>query len=165
MKRKPATRVFQHFPRWRSGHAEPMRRSVGTRPRSETTRTRRQRKENAIRVDSRLFAVGFLLCPHPTNSFPIWIKMPFPKICCKLPTNHTEFILFGIQYVSRGRHTAKDPSPDIGIEYHTNTIYIRLGYTERALSNVCRLRYNGRSTDLPAGKNSPQQYPIGYDTI
>ena len=64
MKRKPATRVFQHFPRWRSGHAEPMRRSVGTRPRSETTRTRRQRKENAIRVDSRLFAVGF---SHPST--------------------------------------------------------------------------------------------------
>ena len=63
MKRKPATRVFQHFPRWRSGHAEPMRRSVGTRPRSETTRTRGQRKENAIRVDSRLFAVRFL-CIH-----------------------------------------------------------------------------------------------------
>jgi hypothetical protein len=62
--RKPATRVFQHFPRWRSGHAEPIRRSVGTRPRSETTRTRRQRKENAIRGDSRLFAVGFLMCPH-----------------------------------------------------------------------------------------------------
>jgi len=50
-------RVFQHFLRCRSGHAKPMRRSVGTRPRSETTRTRRQRKENAIRVDSRLFAV------------------------------------------------------------------------------------------------------------
>jgi len=53
--RKPATRVFQHFLRCRSGHAEPMRRSVGTRPRSETTRTRRQRKENA---DSRRFAIA-----------------------------------------------------------------------------------------------------------
>jgi len=66
--RKPATRVFQHFPRWRSGYAEPMRRSVGTRPRSETTRTRRQREENAIRVYSRLFAVGYLICPHPTKT-------------------------------------------------------------------------------------------------
>jgi len=65
MKRKPATRVFQHFPRWRSGHAEPIRRSVGTRPRSEATRTRGQRKENAIRDYSRLFAVGFLMCPYP----------------------------------------------------------------------------------------------------
>ena len=61
--RKPATRVFQHFPRWRSGYAEPIRRSVGTRPRSETTRTRSQRKENAIRVYSRLFAVEFS-CIH-----------------------------------------------------------------------------------------------------
>ncbi len=68
MKRKPATRVFQHFPRWRSGHAEPIRRSVGTRPRSETTRTRRQRKENAIRVDSRRFAVGYLMCPYITRT-------------------------------------------------------------------------------------------------
>jgi len=45
-----------------------MRRSVGTRPRSETTRTRRQREENAIRVYSRLFAVGYLMCPHPTKT-------------------------------------------------------------------------------------------------
>ena len=45
-----------------------MRRSVGTRPRSETTRTRSQRKENAIRVDSRLFAVGYLMCPHFTRT-------------------------------------------------------------------------------------------------
>ena len=38
---------------WRSGHAEPIRRSVGTRHRSETTMSRRQRKGNAIRGDSR----------------------------------------------------------------------------------------------------------------
>ncbi len=67
MKRKPATRVFQHFPRWRSGHAEPIRRSVGTRPRSETTRSRGQRKENAIRDYSRLFAVGYLMFPHSAD--------------------------------------------------------------------------------------------------
>src|SRR5574344_806181 len=71
MKRKPATRVFQHFPRWRSGHAEPMRRSVGTRPRSETTRTRGQRKENAIRVDSRLRASRRLAC-RLKRALPAW---------------------------------------------------------------------------------------------
>ncbi len=59
MKRKPATRVFQHFSFRRSGHAKPMRRSVGTRPRSETTRSRGRNRKNAIRVDSRLFAVEF----------------------------------------------------------------------------------------------------------
>ena len=69
--RKPATRVFQHFLRCRSGHAEPMRRSVGTRPRSETTRTRRQRKENAIRADSRLRASRRLAC-RLKRALPAW---------------------------------------------------------------------------------------------
>jgi len=67
--RKPATRVFQHFSFRRSDHAKPMRRSVGTRPRSETTRSRGRNWKNAIRVDSRLFAVRFLIVPHQANSF------------------------------------------------------------------------------------------------
>jgi len=62
--RKPATRVFQHFSFRRPGHAEPIRRSVGTRPRRETTRSRGRNRKNAIRGDSRLFAVGFLTLPH-----------------------------------------------------------------------------------------------------
>ena len=89
MKRKPATRVFQHlsksrrllrrltslqlvdFSRCRSGHAKPMRRSVGTRPRSETTRSRGRNRKNAIRVDSRLRASQRLAC-RLKRALPAW---------------------------------------------------------------------------------------------
>ncbi len=65
LERKPATRVFQHFSFRRPGHAEPIRRSVGTRP-----KVKRAEQE---KCDSRRFAIirgGILIYPHPTNSFP-----------------------------------------------------------------------------------------------
>ena len=80
--RKPATRVFQHFSFRRHDHAEPIRRSVVTRP-----KVKRAEQE---KCDSRLFAiackpkacvppqagfarlglfaVGYLMCPHPTKT-------------------------------------------------------------------------------------------------
>ena len=75
--RKPATRVFQHFSFRRSDHAKPMRRSVGTRPRSETTRSRGRNWKNAIRVDSRRFAIirgGILMRPHRQTPFLLRFK-------------------------------------------------------------------------------------------
>ena len=48
--RKPATRVFQHFSFRRPDHAEPMRRSVGTRP-----KVKRAEQE---KCDSRRFAIA-----------------------------------------------------------------------------------------------------------
>ena len=47
--RKPATRVFQHFSFRRPGHAEPIRRSVGTRPKVKMAKLEK--------CDSRLFAI------------------------------------------------------------------------------------------------------------
>ncbi len=49
MKRKPATRVFQHFSFRRHDHAEPIRRSVVTRP-----KVKRAEQE---KCDSRRFAI------------------------------------------------------------------------------------------------------------
>ena len=47
--RKPATRVFQHFSFRRPDHAEPIRRSVGTRP--------KVKRAELEKCDSRLFAI------------------------------------------------------------------------------------------------------------
>ena len=47
--RKPATRVFQHFSFRRHGHAEPMRRSVVTRP--------KVKRAEPEKCDSRKFAI------------------------------------------------------------------------------------------------------------
>ena len=43
MKRKPATRVFQHFSFRRHDHAEPIRRSVVTRPKVKRAEPRKMR--------------------------------------------------------------------------------------------------------------------------
>ena len=65
MKRKPATRVFQHFSFRRPGHAEPIRRSVGTRP-----KVKRAEQE---KCDSRRFAIirgGLSLVSTPNKLLP-----------------------------------------------------------------------------------------------
>ena len=49
IRRKPATRVFQHFSFRRHGHAEPIRRSVVTRP--------KVKKAELEKCDSRKFAI------------------------------------------------------------------------------------------------------------
>jgi len=65
MKRKPATRVFQHFSFRRHDHAEPIRRSVVTRPKVKGAKQEK--------CDSRLFAIirgGISHASAPNHTFP-----------------------------------------------------------------------------------------------
>ncbi len=82
MKRKPATRVFQHFSFRRHDHAEPIRRSVVTRPkvkRAEQEKCDSRRFAIACKPKACVppqmgfahlgsFAVGFLMCLHLSHT-------------------------------------------------------------------------------------------------
>ena len=87
MKRKPATRVFQHFSFRRHGHAEPIRRSVVTRP-----KVKRAEQE---KCDSRRFAIirggishVFTLIPYTKSVYAsALIPTPFFSPIHLHPTN------------------------------------------------------------------------------
>ncbi|PAV09304.1 hypothetical protein ASJ83_08190 [Methanocorpusculum parvum] len=88
--RKPATRVFQHFSFRRHDHAEPIRRSVVTRPkvkRAEQEKCDSREFAEACKPKAcvppqmgfahlGLFAVKYFRYPHPTNLFPTGLKNP-----------------------------------------------------------------------------------------
>ncbi len=81
MKRKPATRVFQHFSFRLHDHAEPIRRSVVTRPkvkRAEQEKCDSRRFAIACKPKACVspqmgfahlgsFAVGYLMFPHSAD--------------------------------------------------------------------------------------------------